>query len=152
MRLKLSLLSFGIENSTEEDGTMHTNYAFKFAKRFWNNRLSISVGGKISTGPDVSGQNKQFFDNVEVLYRLSEVGNKYMQLMYQRSVYDFLEGYVGQYGAGFMWKKNVLRLSDLFRNTSNTIPSQSNVRRDTLVKFETVSDKTDRNKKSLNAK
>lgn len=150
--LKTLDLSFGMENSTEEDGTMHTNYAFKFAKRFWNNRLSISVGGKISTGPDVSGQNKQFFDNVEVLYRLSEVSNKYMQLMYQRSVYDFLEGYVGQYGAGFMWKKKVLRLSDLFRNTSNTIPSQSNVRRETLVKFETVSDKTNRNEKSLNAK
>lgn len=115
--LKTLDLSFGMDNSTEEDGTMHTNYSFKFAKRFWNNRLSISVGGKLSTGPDVSGQNKSFFDNVEVQYRLSDVSNKYLNLFYNRSVYDFLEGYVGQYGGGFMWKKKVNSLKDIFRSS-----------------------------------
>ncbi len=112
--LKSLDLNFGIDNSTEEDGTMHTNYSFKFAKRFWNNRLSISVGGKISTGPDVSGQNKSFFDNVEMQYRLSDVSNKYLRLFYNQSVYDYLEGYVGQYGAGYMWKKKIQTLKEIF--------------------------------------
>lgn len=107
-------LSFGMDNSTGEDGTLHTNYSFKFAKRFWNNRLSISVGGKISTGPDVSGQNKSFFDNVEVQYRMSDISNQYMRLFYNNSVYDYLEGYVGEYGAGYMWKKKVQNLRDIF--------------------------------------
>lgn len=120
-------LSFGMDNSTEADGTMHTNYSFKFAKRFWNNRISISVGGKISTGPDVAGQNKSFFDNVEVQYRFSDVSNRYMRMFYKHSVYDYLEGYVGQYGAGYMWKKKMQSLSDLFHSTSNTllIPRQT---------------------------
>lgn len=39
-------LSFGIDNSTDASGNMHTDYSFKFAKRFWNNRLKIIVGGK----------------------------------------------------------------------------------------------------------
>ncbi len=115
--LKSLDLSFGMDNSTEEDGTIHTDYTFKFAKRFWNNKLAISVGGKISSGPDVSGQNKSFFDNVEAQYRFSETSNQYMNLFYKRSVYDYLEGYVGQYGAGYMYKKKLQRLSDLFRST-----------------------------------
>ena len=116
--LKTLDLSFGMDNSTEEDGTMHTDYTFKFAKRFWNNKLAISVGGKISSGPDVSGQNKSFFDNVEVQYRFSETSNQYANLFYKRSVYDYLEGYVGQYGAGYMYKKKLQHLGDLFRNTT----------------------------------
>ena len=107
-------LSFGMDNATEMDGTMHTDYTFKFAKRFWNNRLNISIGGKISTGPDVSGQNKSFFDNVDVQYRLSDTSNSYVTMFYKRSVYDYLEGYVGRFGAGYMWKKKAQTLKELF--------------------------------------
>ena len=43
-------LSFGIDNTTNAQGGIHTDYSFQFAKRFWNNRLKVSVGGKVSTG------------------------------------------------------------------------------------------------------
>ena len=108
-------LSVGLENSTDETGHIRTDYAFKFAKRFWNNRLSISVGGKISTGSDVSGQNNTFFDNVELQYRTSDTSNQYLQLFYKRAVYDFLEGYVGEYGAGYLWKRKLQNFKDIFR-------------------------------------
>src|SRR3712207_6511717 len=39
-------LSFGMDNSTDVNGNTHTDYSFKFSKRFWNNRLRIIVGGK----------------------------------------------------------------------------------------------------------
>lgn len=107
-------LSVGMENSYDETGRMHTDYSFKFAKRFWNNRLSIAVGGKLSTGPDVSGQNSTFFDNVEVQYRTSDTSNQYLQLFYKDAVYDYLEGYVGEYGAGYLWKRKLQSLSDIF--------------------------------------
>ena len=127
-------LSVGMETSSDETGRMHTDYSFKFAKRFWNNRLSVSVGGKISTGSDVSGQNNTFFDNVELQYRTSDISNQYLffdnvelqyrtsdisnqylQLFYKRAVYDFLEGYVGQYGAGYMWKRKLQNFRDIFQ-------------------------------------
>ena len=104
-----------METSSDETGRMHTDYSFKFAKRFWNNRLSVSVGGKISTGSDVSGQNNTFFDNVELQYRTSDISNQYLQLFYKRAVYDFLEGYVGQYGAGYMWKRKLQNFRDIFQ-------------------------------------
>ena len=108
-------LSVGLENSTDETGHIRTDYAFKFAKRFWNNRLSITVGGKISTGPDVSGQNNTFFDNVLLQYRTSATSNQYLQLFYKRAVYDFLEGYVGEYGAGYMWKRKLQNFKEIFQ-------------------------------------
>ena len=121
--LKTMDLSFGMDNSTEEDGTMHTNYTFKFAKRFWNNRISISIGGKISTGPDVSGQNKSFFDNAELQYRLSDTSNQYLHMFYKNSVYDYLEGYVSQYSGGYMYKKKMQTLKELFGSSSTASPN-----------------------------
>ena len=132
--LKTIDLSFGLDRSTEADGTMHTDYTFKFAKRFWNNRLNIAVGGKISTGPDVSGQNKSFFDNVEVQYRLSETANKYVTMFYKRSVYDYLEGYVGQFGAGYMWKRKAQTLRELFGKQQPPMITLPSARRDSLAK------------------
>lgn len=108
-------ISVGLENNTDASGHTHLDYSFKFAKRFWNNRLSISVGGKISTGPDVTGQNNTFFDNVEVQYRTSAASNQYLQLFYKRAVYDYLEGYVGEYGAGYMWKRKLQNFRDIFQ-------------------------------------
>lgn len=116
-------LSVGLENTLDASGEMHTDYSFKFAKRFLDNRLSVSIGGKISTGTYNADQNNTFFDNVEMQYRLSESSNQYLQAFYKRAVYDYLEGYVGEYGAGYIWKRKLQRLSDIFnfRGKDNVI-------------------------------
>ena len=108
-------LSFGMDNTTTGTGETHTDYSFKFSKRFWNNRLRIVVGGKVSSGATVPNQNDTFFDNVTFEYRLSQNSNKYLKLFYDRDSYDWLEGYVGQYGAGFMYRRKLQTLADLFR-------------------------------------
>ena len=84
-----------MENSTI-GGNTHTDYSFKFAKRFWNNRLNIVIGGKVSSGAEVENQNNTFFDNVTFEYRLSDTSNKYLRLFYDRDSYDWLEGDVGK--------------------------------------------------------
>ena len=108
-------LSFGMDNSTGSDGEIHTDYSFKFSKRFWNNRLRIVVGGKVSSGATVPNQNDSFFDNVTFEYRLSQNSNKYLKFFYDRDSYDWLEGYVEQFGAGFMYRRKLQNLTDLFR-------------------------------------
>lgn len=115
-------LSVGLDNSVDASGRFHTDYSFKFAKRFWNNRLKIIVGGKLSTGPEVEGQSKSFFDNVSMEYRLDENENKALNVYYKRSVYDWLEGELGEYGAGFVWRRKTQNFSDLwnFKKTTNT--------------------------------
>ena len=108
-------LSFGMDNTMLGSGQMHTDYSFKFSKRFWNNRLRIVIGGKVSSGAEVENQNDTFFDNVTFEYRLSANSNKYLKLFYDRDSYDWLEGYVGQFGGGFIWRRKLQHFKDIFR-------------------------------------
>ena len=124
-------LSFGVDNTTDASGTMHTDYSFKFAKRFWNNRLRIVVGGRVSTGSDAYSQNESFFDNVTFEYRMSQTSNKYLKLFYDRSGYDWIEGNVGRYGAGFIWKRKLRHFKDIFRFKNEEQPAMPQ-RTDTL--------------------
>lgn len=108
-------LSFGMDNTMDGSGQTHTDYSFKFAKRFWNNRLRIVVGGKVSSGADTQSQNETFFDNVTFEYRLSQNSNKYLKLFYDRDSYDWLEGNVEEYGGGFIWRRKLQHFKDIFR-------------------------------------
>jgi len=120
--LKTLDLSVGLDNTTDASGTMHTDYSFKFAKRFWNNRLSVQIGGKVSTGNEAqqNGQNQSFFDNVTMEYRLSPTSNQYVKLFYNQNAYDWLEGYTGEYGGGYIWKRKLDSFWDIFRFKSAT--------------------------------
>ncbi len=107
-------VSIGMDSQVGGDGMSHTDYSFKFAKRFWNNRLKVSIGGKLSTGAETAQQNETFFDNVTLEYRLSATSNKYLNLFYTREDDDWLEGSVGKFGGGFMWKRKLQHLKDIF--------------------------------------
>lgn len=123
-------IGFGVDNSFNSSGELHTDYSFKFARRFWNNRLKISIGGKLSSGADASLDNETFFDNVSLEYRLSAVSNKYLNLFYIRDSYDWLEGNVSRFGGGFLWRRKLSSLKDLFR-FRDTVTADT-LRRDTV--------------------
>ena len=116
-------LSFGLDNTTDASGNTRTDYSFKFSKRFWNNRLRIIVGGKLSTGSDMSNQNESFFNNVQFEYRLNENSTQYLNLFYNRDSYDWLEGNIGEYGGGFIWRRKLRTFGDIFRlKETSSIP------------------------------
>ena len=106
-------LSIGLDNATDASGVMHTDYSFKFAKRFWNNRVKFSIGGKVSTGTEVYGK-QSFFDNVSLEYRLDDTANKYVKLFFDNNAYDWLEGYTQLYGGGFIWRRTLQHFKDIF--------------------------------------
>ena len=117
-------LQLGVDNTTDGSGQMHTDYSFKFSKRFWNNRLNVQIGGKVSTGSEVQGQQQSFFDNVTMEYRLSPTSNQYVKLFFKQNVYDWLEGYTGEYGGGYLWKRKLNSLFDLFKKEAPLRPTQ----------------------------
>ena len=106
---------------------MHTDYNFKFSKRLWNNRLSVNVGGKVSTGSDIDmqqGDNNMFFNNVELEYRLDQNASKYLRVFYDNNKYDWLEGALGEYGVGFVWKRKLQHFRDIFSiEKKQTVPA-----------------------------
>jgi len=134
-------LSFGLDNSTDATGQTHTDYSFKFAKRFLNNRLKLAIGGKVTTGEELpGGRNNSFFDNVSLEYRLDDTANKYLNLYFENNSYDWLDGYTQKYGGGFIWRRTLQNFTDIFRlkDDSNTL---------TLPPVRTDSTKTTRDDK-----
>ena len=130
-------LGMSVDNSTNASGALHTDYNFKFAKRFFNNRLSFTIGGKVSSGAEMenAGNNDSFFNNVELQYRLNEGASQYIRAFYNNNTYDWLEGLVGEYGVGFMWRRKLQHFKDIFRfKTEKQDVPVENVRQDTLVR------------------
>ena len=114
--LKTLDVSIGIDNTTDASGTMHTDYSFKFAKRFLNNRLKIEIGGLVSSGNNTAmGQKQSFFDNVSMEYRLNQNATQNLKMFYKQNVYDWLEGYNSEYGVGFVWRRKLDNFLDIFR-------------------------------------
>jgi hypothetical protein len=108
-------LSFGMDNTTDASGQTHTDYSFKFAKRFLNNRLKVAVGGLVTSGGAYQQRNNSFFDNVSLEYRLDDSANKYITLFFENNSYDWLDGYTQKYGGGFIWRRTLERFTDIFR-------------------------------------
>jgi hypothetical protein len=105
-----------MDNTTDATGNTHTNYSFKFAKRFLDNRLKDVVGGKVTSGAEMpGGRNKSFFDNVSMEYRLDKAASKYLNLFFENNSYDWLDGYTQKYGGGFIWRRNLQKFTDIFR-------------------------------------
>lgn len=119
--LKTIDVSIGMESGTSTAGTETTDYSFQFAKRFWGNRISVIIGGKVSTGEDARNSTESFIDNVAVEYRLDKSASRYVQVFYDRSVQDPLEGQLTKTGAGVVLRRKSNRLGDLFifRNRKN---------------------------------
>ena len=118
--LKTVDVSVGMDQSTTSTGTTRTDYSFKFAKRFWNNRLNVQIGGKVSTGAEMQEDKQSFFDQVAMEYRLTPTSNQYVKLFYNQNVYDWLEGYTGQYGAGYIWKRKLSNIWEVFKLWGNS--------------------------------
>lgn len=107
-------LNFGIENSTHQGGEQTTDYSFSFRKRFWGNRVSIIIGGKISTGKNAVNTGQTIIDNVAMEYRLDKNSSRYVKLFYDRNYESLLEGELTEMGAGLVLRKRAEHLRDLF--------------------------------------
>ena len=48
-------------------------------------------------------------------YRLDANAQKNIKLFYQQNVYDWLDGYTGIFGGGFVWRRKLDNFWDIFR-------------------------------------
>lgn len=106
-------LSFGMEDGTASDGSSTTDYSFRFAKRLWNNRVSIIIGGKVSTGANVD-QSDSFIDDISIEYRLDNTGTRYVKLFHEKTFDSLLDGEITETGGGLVLRKKMTRLGELF--------------------------------------
>ncbi|TXJ58910.1 hypothetical protein ETF27_10040 [Prevotella brunnea] len=132
-------LTANMESTADANGSLHTDYTFKFSKRLWDNRLRIIMGGRVSTGSQLSDHNGAFFDNLSLEYRLNRKETKYIKLYYEREAYDWLEGEQSEFGVGFLWRRKLSHFKDIFRFRKNKeeriAPTPDQPKRDSLINF-----------------
>lgn len=111
--LKTVDLSFNVDNGTASDGSGQTDYSFRFAKRFWGNRVSFIIGGRVSSGSEAQS-NSSFIDNVSLEYRLDSNASRYVRLYYDNQSNDPLEGRLSELGGGIVLRRKASTFGNLF--------------------------------------
>ena len=119
-------LSFGINSYGEDDPNgQRTDYSYRLSKNLFSNRVRAVIGGKISTDADPSQNLKEnLIDDISLEYMLTKRDNMYLRLFRHTGYESILEGEITETGVGFVIRKKLLRLGDLFRLTKRSIEKQ----------------------------
>lgn len=112
-------LSFGIDSYGEDDPNgQRTDYSYRLSKNLFSNRVRAVIGGKISTDSDPSQNLKEnLIDDISLEYMLNKRDNMFIRLFRHTGYESILEGEITETGVGFVIRKKLLRLGDLFRST-----------------------------------
>lgn len=109
-------LSFGIDNyDPNESAGSRTDYTVQFSKSFLNDRFTVNIGGRVSTGGDPSiKQDQNFIDDLSIDYMLDKNGNLYVKLFHHTGYDNILEGQITQTGAGVAIRRKIYKMKNLF--------------------------------------
>ena len=108
-----SSFSVGIEDRAANAG-IQIDYTFRYSQRFFNDRVQINIGGKVSTGSNASNSVESFIDNVSLEYRLDASGTRYVRAFHDKNYENIIEGEVTETGVGIVFRKKMDSLSELF--------------------------------------
>lgn len=112
-------LSFGINSYGEDDPNgQRTDYSYRLSKNLFSNRVRAVIGGKFSTDADPSQNLKEnLIDDISLEYMLTKRDNMYLKVFRHTGYESILEGEITETGVGFVIRKKLLRLGDLFKST-----------------------------------
>lgn len=82
-----------------------TDYSFSIAKRLWNNRIRIIIGGSVTTSNERIEEDA-VIDNISIEWRITPTGNQYLRLFYDRNYESILEGEIREMGVGYAFRKS----------------------------------------------
>lgn len=108
-------ISVGIEDRTSaETGDTHKDFSFRYSQRFFNDRVQIIIGGKVSTGANATNDAETFIDNISLEYRLDTSGTRYIRVFHDKNYESVLDGEITETGVGLVLRRKMDRLGELF--------------------------------------
>lgn len=117
--IKFVDISFGIDQYDKTTGgttTSTTNYSYRVSKTLFNDRFKIVVGGNYSTDTeDDEDVAQNLVNNISFEYMLNRSGSMYVKIFRHTDYESILEGEITQTGVGFVYKRKINSLKDLFR-------------------------------------
>ena len=110
-------LSFGIDSYGQDDPNgQRTDYSYRLSKNLFSNRVRAVIGGKFSTDADPSQNLKEnLIDDISLEYMLTKRDNMYLKVFRHTGYESILEGEITETGVGFVIRKKLSRLGDLFK-------------------------------------
>lgn len=119
--LKNSGLSFGVDSYNQYGSsgqeTQRTDYSYQFSKQFFNDRVSVKIGGRISTDNEPganSNMEQNLVDDIAVEYVFDKNRSLFLKVFRHTNYESVLDGEVTQTGAGVVWRKSFRKVRDLF--------------------------------------
>lgn len=111
-------ISFGIDQYDKTYGgstSTTTSYSYRVSKTFFNDRFKIVVGGNYSTDADADENFSQnLINDISFEYMLNQSGSMYIKIFRHTGYESILEGEITQTGVGFVLKKKLNSLWELF--------------------------------------
>ncbi len=112
-------ISFGFDkyNKTADGATSSTtSYSYKVSKTFLNDRFKIVVGGNYTTDSDLDENLSQnLINDISFEYMINRTGSMYVKLFRHTGYESILEGEITQTGVGFVYRRKLSTLRDMFR-------------------------------------
>ena len=115
-KLKHTDISVGIDTygTTGAEGT-RTDYNVKISQRLFDDRMRVSVGGRMSSGDDdgLGQRDNAVINDVSLEWLLKDDASQYLRLFRKTNYESVLEGEVVEMGAGYVVERKSFRLRDL---------------------------------------
>lgn len=125
--IKGANISVGVEDRTSaETGDTQKDFSFRYSQRFFNDRVQIIIGGKVSTGANATNDAESFIDNISLEYRLDASGTRYVRVFHDKNYESVLDGEITETGVGLVLRKKMDRLGELFifRKKKKTVEAE----------------------------
>lgn len=117
--IKFVDISFGIDQydkTMDGETSKTTSYSYRVSKTLFNDRFKIVVGGNYSTDTETDEEVTQnLINDISFEYMLNRSGSMYVKIFRHVGYESILEGEVTQTGVGFVYKRKLQSLRDLFR-------------------------------------
>jgi hypothetical protein len=120
-------MNFGLQTVADaRTGGEHTDFSYSVSHNFFNDRVRITVGGRVSTDATSQDLTDDIMSDISVEYRLAARDNMFVRLFRNNTRPSILEGEVVETGVGFVMRRRLNRLGDLFRFTAG--PERQRIR------------------------
>lgn len=112
-------ITFGIDQydkTTDGYTSQTTSYSYRVSKSLFNDRVKIIVGGNYSTDADADENFQQnLINDIAFEYMLNRSGSMFIRIFRHTGYESILEGEITQTGVGFVMRRKINSLRDLFR-------------------------------------
>jgi len=123
--------TFGIDSysniGTENGQKTRTDYSYQYNKTLFNDKVNVTVGGRVSTNDNSESSSSienTIVDDLSIEYMLNKRKNLYLKVFRYTNYENVLEGDITSTGLGIVFKRSFRRFKILFKGRKEKIDEE----------------------------